>query len=95
MSDLNNLEIAAQVWCDEETSSITMDSRLAVAFAKRLDAKDARIQELEKQLAESTNLHREGLEPFDANTQDDYNHRVCSQIKKSLKLLEPPQDKES
>jgi hypothetical protein len=28
--------IAAQCWCDKETSSITMDTRLAEAFARRL-----------------------------------------------------------
>ncbi len=31
------LEFAAQCWCDKETEMITMDSRLATAFAKRLD----------------------------------------------------------
>ena len=29
-------EIAAQCWCDPETSDIVMDTRLAEAFAKRL-----------------------------------------------------------
>ncbi len=29
-------EIAAQCWCDPETSMIEMDTRLAEAFAKRL-----------------------------------------------------------
>lgn len=46
----NSLELAAQCWCDEDTSSIEMNPPLALAFAKRLDAKDARIAELEKQL---------------------------------------------
>jgi hypothetical protein len=43
----SSLELAAQCWCDEDTSSIEMNSRLAVAFAKRLDAKDKQITELE------------------------------------------------
>jgi hypothetical protein len=30
------LEIAAQCWCDEQTSHIEMDTVLATAFAKRL-----------------------------------------------------------
>lgn len=29
------IEMAAQCWCDKETSMIEMDSRLATAFAKR------------------------------------------------------------
>lgn len=29
---------AARCWCDADTSSIEMDSRLATAFAKRIDA---------------------------------------------------------
>ena len=45
----SSLELAAQCWCDEDTSSIEMNSRLAIAFAKRLDAKDERIAELEKE----------------------------------------------
>jgi hypothetical protein len=49
----SSLELAAQCWCDEDTSSIEMNSRLAVAFAKRLDAKDKRIAELEKELEEA------------------------------------------
>ena len=36
-----SIEIAAQCWCDKETSMIEMDSRLAMAFAKRLDAAQA------------------------------------------------------
>jgi hypothetical protein len=31
------LEMAAQCWCDEETSHIEMDTALALAFAKRID----------------------------------------------------------
>ena len=49
----SSLELAAQCWCDEGTSSIEMNSRLAIAFAKRLDAKDKRIAELEKEKAEA------------------------------------------
>jgi uncharacterized protein YbaP (TraB family) len=44
-----SLELAAQCWCDEDTSNIEMDSHLANAFAKRLDTKDKRIAELETQ----------------------------------------------
>jgi hypothetical protein len=43
-----SLELAAQCWCDEDTSSIEMDSHLAIAFAKRLDDKDKQIAELDK-----------------------------------------------
>jgi hypothetical protein len=43
-----SLELAAQCWCDEDTSNIEMDSHLANAFAKRLDTKDKRIAELEQ-----------------------------------------------
>lgn len=31
------IHIAARCWCDDETRTIEMDSRLATAFAKRLD----------------------------------------------------------
>jgi hypothetical protein len=44
-----SLELAAQCWCDEDTSNIEMDSHLANAFAKRLDTKDKRIAELERE----------------------------------------------
>ncbi len=39
MSELSEkaIQIAAQCWCDEETQMIEMDTRLATAFAKRLD----------------------------------------------------------
>ncbi len=43
---MDNLGIAAQCWCDKETSGIEVDARLATAFAKRLDEKDAEIAEL-------------------------------------------------
>jgi hypothetical protein len=39
-----SLHLAAQCWCDEETGSIQMDHRLAVAFAKRYDALQARLE---------------------------------------------------
>ena len=42
-----NLELAAQCWCDEETSHIVMESPLAEAFAKRLDEKDELIDKLQ------------------------------------------------
>ena len=44
------LEQAAQCWCDEATKGIEMDTRLAKAFAKRLEAKDKHIAELEDKL---------------------------------------------
>ncbi len=47
---MNNLGIAAQCWCDKETSGIEVDARLATAFAKRLDEKDAEIAELNEML---------------------------------------------
>lgn len=31
------MQVAARCWCDDETSAIEMDARLAMAFAKRLD----------------------------------------------------------
>ena len=40
MESKQSLELAAQCWCDEETSEIAMIPELAVAFAKRLDDKD-------------------------------------------------------
>ena len=40
MPSKKSLELAAQCWCDEDTSSKVMDSTLAVAFAKRLDKKE-------------------------------------------------------
>ncbi len=33
----NSMQLASQCWCDDDTSSIEMDTRLATAFAKRLD----------------------------------------------------------
>lgn len=45
------LEIAAQCWCDPETSHLNMNSELARAFAKRLAEKLELIEEL-KQLYE-------------------------------------------
>jgi len=36
--DQTAIEIAAQCWCDDETSNIEMDARLANAFATRLQA---------------------------------------------------------
>jgi hypothetical protein len=47
MPSEKSLEAAGQCWCDEATSSIEMDSRLAIAFAKRLEEKDERVAELE------------------------------------------------
>jgi len=41
-----SLELAAQCWCDKETENTTMDSCLAVAFARRLDDKQELIDEL-------------------------------------------------
>lgn len=48
MSEINKkcLEIAAQCWCDEETSMIEMDSRLAKAFAKRLESEQVKVNKL-------------------------------------------------
>lgn len=37
-SSKNSIHLAAQCWCDEETREIEFDSRLATAFAKRLDS---------------------------------------------------------
>ena len=38
------MHIAARCWCDEETGMIEMDTRLATAFAMRLDALRAHMQ---------------------------------------------------
>jgi hypothetical protein len=70
-----SLELAAQCWCDEDTSSIEMDSHLANAFAKRLDTKDKRIAELEKELdphrrAESIELALDSLLGINDHTMD-------------------------
>lgn len=54
------LELAAQCWCDAETSGIEMDSRLAKAFAIRLAEKITRIKQLEKELSD-VNQHRKRL----------------------------------
>ena len=43
MTSDKSLELAAQCWCDDKTKNKTMDSELAVAFAKRLDEKDSLI----------------------------------------------------
>ena len=41
-----SIHIAAQCWCDEETKDIEMDTRLGMAFAKRLDVNYFAIAEL-------------------------------------------------
>lgn len=46
------LEIAAQCWCDPETSHLNMNSELANAFAKRLARKMEDNDKLERQLNE-------------------------------------------
>ena len=43
-----NIGLAAQCWCDEETENFVMIPELALAFAKRLDEKDERIAELDE-----------------------------------------------
>ena len=61
MTELTNkekaLHMAAQCWCDHETSHKEMDTLLAGAFAKRIEdlldtiaARDKRIAELEHKL---------------------------------------------
>jgi hypothetical protein len=52
-----SLGLAAQCWCDEDTSGIEMDSHLAIAFAKRLDAKDKQIAELKEQVEAATTFN--------------------------------------
>ena len=51
MSD-KNLEIAVQCWCDETTGHVEMDVALAEVFTKRLDDKDAIIEQLQKDVEE-------------------------------------------
>ena len=41
-----SLETAAHCWCDKETEHIEMSVPLATAFAKRLDEKQEKINEL-------------------------------------------------
>lgn len=54
--------LAAQCWCDDETSSIEMDSRLAEAFARRLEPYLAKSlpasEELEAHYADNTAFRR-------------------------------------
>lgn len=38
------MHIAARCWCDPETEKVEMDSRLALAFAKRIHAMMAMVQ---------------------------------------------------
>lgn len=59
------LQIAAQCWCDPETSGKVMDIELAVAFAKRLDNDYAAIAELTERnvnLSEKLRVAIEALE---------------------------------
>lgn len=44
------IHLAAQCWCDEETSHKEMDSTLAMAFAKRLEVIIAERDSLKEQL---------------------------------------------
>lgn len=46
----SSLHLAAQCWCDPETSDRVMDEKLALAFARRYDAIEARVRELEDAL---------------------------------------------
>jgi len=58
------LQIAAQCWCDDNTSDRVMDIELALAFAKRLDNDYAAIAELTERnisLRESLKLAIKGL----------------------------------
>lgn len=54
MTEAENMEvarqIAAQAWCDPETSGIEMDVRLAEAFAKRIAALRARCEAAEAEV---------------------------------------------
>lgn len=45
-----SIHIAAQCWCDKETSHIVMNIKLATAFAKRLDTKEDEINTLKSQI---------------------------------------------
>jgi hypothetical protein len=47
MATDESLMLAAQCWCDEETAKFEMNSKLAEAFAKRLDDKQKLIDELQ------------------------------------------------
>jgi len=51
MGELTNLEIAAQCWCDKECSEVEIDTRLTLAFNKRLDEKDLMHKVLVDELA--------------------------------------------
>jgi len=52
-----SLQKAAQCWCDEETSSIEMDIRLATAFAKRLDEAAERYEAEMQRLVEALKFY--------------------------------------
>jgi cell division protein FtsB len=60
MPSEKSIHIASQCWCDEETHMIEMDTRLAMAFAKRLDVNYHAIAELTERnvalAAENENL---------------------------------------
>ena len=53
---LESIHLAAQCWCDVDTCNIEMDSRLSIAFAKRLDEKQAKIAELTGKLVSHERL---------------------------------------
>jgi hypothetical protein len=70
------IEIAAQCWCDEETSNIEMDHRLARAFAKRIDKYEEEINQLKSALANTTahlNEQTEILKKLNNDQEDDGN----------------------
>jgi hypothetical protein len=48
-----NMELAAQCWCDAETERLVMIPELAIAFSKRLDAKDDQLERVRAALREA------------------------------------------
>jgi hypothetical protein len=83
-----SLQTAAQCWCDKETEMFEMNDALAVAFAKRLDAKDAEIALLKKNQAE---YHADNLK---RRTQDgDLILELQASNNELVKLLEETLDK--
>jgi hypothetical protein len=61
------LQIAAQCWCDDNTSDRVMDIELAIAFVKRLDNDYAAIAELTERnikLGKALRVAVEALEAY-------------------------------
>ena len=72
-------QIAAQCWCDPETSHIVMDPALANAFAKRLARQMEEIDKLVRQINE---LNKQLLNDFNKQLVNDLNKQLCERESK-------------